>query len=233
MIQATRFGTRSHTPHALLAATVLAGVLFACGETPPANTGGTGATAPVVTPPATTASASAVPTATATTGATALPSATASATAAPPPMAGIRASQMAGDLQAAGVDLKKLPRDLGKLEPVKLRKVMNTFTKSLGVQCNKCHLDDFKAPTPMKKVAARMWSDFVVGLQTEDGSPLYCDSCHQGKPEYLAKGDKKALSGWMDANFVKKLKRADKKDHGCETCHGEPFDGDFLGKWKK
>ena len=47
------------------------------------------------------------------------------------------------------------------------------------------------------------------------------------------KGDKKALSAWMQDNLVAKLKRTDKKDHDCGTCHGENFDGDFLDKWKK
>jgi len=41
-----------------------------------------------------------------------------------------------------------------------------------------------------------------------------------------------ALSKWMDANFVSKLKRLDKKEHGCETCHGDPFDPKFLAKWQ-
>ena len=49
----------------------------------------------------------------------------------------------------------------------------------------------------------------------------------------LDRTDKKALSKWMDANFVAKLKRRDKKEHGCETCHGDPFEGHILAAWIK
>jgi len=28
----------------------------------------------------------------------------------------------------------------------------------------------------------------------------------------------------MDQNFVAKEKRRDGKEHGCETCHGDPFE---------
>lgn len=140
---------------------------------------------------------------------------------------------MAADLQALGLDPKNLP-ELQKLEPEKLRKVMKLFSKSLGVRCNDCHKDDdFKAATPMKQVAIHMWNDWVRRLTFEDGSPLFCDSCHQGKKEMLDRSDKKALSGWMEANFVTKLRRTDKKEHSCETCHGDPFEGRFLAAWKK
>jgi hypothetical protein len=212
--------------HWALCLAVGTSVAIACGgeatQQPPQVPSATpaGSTAP----PATSASAAH----SAATAPTAAPTAKAPESAMP----ALRGSTMSADLQAAGLDPKKLP-PLNKLPAAQLRKVMVTFTKALGVPCTKCHTDDFKAPTPMKKVATRMWNEYVVGLQTEDGSALYCDSCHQGKLEYLAKGDKKALSAWMEANFVQKLKRADKKDHGCETCHGEPFDGDFLEKWKK
>lgn len=145
----------------------------------------------------------------------------------------IQASAMAGDLQAIGLDPKNLP-ELQKLEPEKLRKVMKLFSRSLGVRCNDCHKDDdFKAPTPMKKVATRMWNEWVRGLAFEDGSLLFCDSCHQGKKEMLDKSNHKELARWMESNLVAKLHRTDKKDHSCGTCHGDPFDGDFLDNWKK
>lgn len=140
---------------------------------------------------------------------------------------------MANDLKELGLDVKNLP-PLNKLEPATLRKVMNTFKKALGTNCNGCHdANDMKAPTPHKKIAARMWEDFTRKLKMEDGTALYCDSCHQGKMEFLDKHDPKALGAWMDQNYVGKLKRADKKDHGCETCHGDPFDPKFLAKWAK
>jgi len=147
------------------------------------------------------------------------------------PMKAVAASMMLADLQGIGLDAKNLP-PLDKLEPDKLRKVMRTFSKALGAKCTDCHQDaDYAAPTPMKAVAAHMWEEFSRKLAMSDGAPLYCDSCHQGRMKFLDRHDKKALSGWMDANFVDKEKRKDGKDHGCETCHGDPFEADILGKW--
>lgn len=218
--------------HGILSAAMLAGVVVACGPSaPPPSTG--------QNPPASaSASASAPPPASGTAApsasTTAAPPASASATAkAPPvPMPTLRGSQLSSDLQGMGLDPKKLPA-LNKMEPAKLRKVMNAFTKALGVQCTHCHTDDFKAPTANKKITVRMWNEWVVGLQSEDGSALFCDSCHQGKAKFLDHSDKKALGAWMKTELVQKLKRTDKKDHSCATCHGEDFDGDFLDKWKK
>jgi hypothetical protein len=148
-------------------------------------------------------------------------------------MTPIANTTMTSDLQAIGLDAKTLPT-LAKLEPEKLRKVMRTFTKSLGMKCGDCHNEsDFSAPTPMKKIASHMWDDYVRALAMNDGSPIYCDTCHQGRPKLLDRHDKKALSKWMDANFVSKLTRRDKKDHGCETCHGDPFEAHILAQWTK
>ncbi len=145
----------------------------------------------------------------------------------------ITTSAMAEDLKKLGIDPLK-PPPLNKLSPDTIRKLMPTFARSLGVKCAACHdTNDFKASTPKKKVAAKMWSEFVVGMQMDDGSPLYCDSCHGGKMEFLDSHDKKALSAAMDANYVKKLKRTDKKEHSCEQCHGDPFEPKFLEAWAK
>jgi len=144
------------------------------------------------------------------------------------------ATQMTAELAAMGLDPKKLP-PIEKLEPEKLRKVMKTFTKALGVQCNTCHNpDDFKAPTPKKNITKHMWNEFSRNLTLADGSPLFCDSCHQGSMHVLDKRDKKELAKWMQTELVDKLKRVDKKEHGCETCHGDPFEGGFVDKvWAK
>jgi hypothetical protein len=146
----------------------------------------------------------------------------------------IAASTMAADLQALGLDPKALP-PLDKLEPDKLRRVMKTFTKSLGAVCTDCHVEnDFRAPTPRKSIAARMWDHFVRDLAMEDGALVYCDSCHVGRlTPLLDRHDKKALSTWMEANYVDKMKKVDGKEHGCETCHGDPFEPKFLGSWAK
>jgi hypothetical protein len=149
------------------------------------------------------------------------------------PMKTIATSAMAEELKKLGIDPLK-PPPLNKLSPDTVRKLMPTFAKSLGVKCEACHdTNNFKAWTPKKRIASKMWAEFVVGMRMDDNTPLYCDSCHGGKMEFLDRADKKALSGWMDANFVKKLKRADKKEHSCDQCHGDPFEGKFLAQWAK
>ncbi|MBS2014962.1 MAG: hypothetical protein JST00_18875 [Deltaproteobacteria bacterium] len=204
--------------------------LAACGETPPPQvptpnvppSGSASSTAPTPSTPGTS------------------PAGTGSGSTAttPPPAKGamkaIMPSAMAADLKALGLDPKALP-PLSKVPPDKMRPLMMTFKKALGVECTGCHdAGNFKAPTPKKKIAAKMWDQFTRSLAMEDaGSVLYCDSCHQGSMEFLDTHDKKALSAWMDANFVSKLKRVDKKDHSCETCHGDPFEPKFVHAWGK
>jgi len=142
-------------------------------------------------------------------------------------MKDVAASTMADDLKRLGIDPLK-PPPLNKLSPDVLRKVMVTFTKSLGVKCEFCHdQNNFKAPTPHKKVAAGMWQHFVLEMRLDGGGPLYCDSCHSGKAEFLDRHDNKALQGWMEANYVKKLKRADKKEHSCDLCPRRPVRGEI------
>ncbi len=131
-------------------------------------------------------------------------------------------STMDGKLREIGLDPKALP-PLAKLEPDKLRAVMNTFTKALGVPCRHCHESDFRTPTAKKKIATRMWNDFVRGLAMEDGATLYCDSCHQSRAVLLDRSDGPALEAWMTENMVAKLHRADGQEHACKTCHGDPF----------
>jgi hypothetical protein len=225
---------RALTAHAALVVAVSSGVVVgACGggagDTPPVrdpSTQGTASapTSPPGVPPAPATAAPGAPGA----GAPGVP-----ATATPPivQMKNVAPSAMAADLKEIGLDPKALP-PLSKMEPEKLRKVMKTFTKALGTSCSGCHdPNDFRAWTPHKKVALGMWNEFVRGLAMTDGSLLYCDSCHQGAMTVLDRRDKKALSAWMDANFVAKLKRKAPKEHGCDTCHGEPFEPKFLAGW--
>ncbi|WP_394822704.1 cytochrome c3 family protein [Pendulispora albinea] len=149
------------------------------------------------------------------------------------PMKPIATSAMAIELQNIGLDLKNLP-PLEKLEPAKVRKVMRTFNKALGAKCSDCHNEaDYSAMTPKKKIALHMWNDYVRGLALEDGTALYCDSCHQGRMEFLDRRDKKALAAWMEQNYEDKMRRRDGKEHKCATCHGDPFDGAILARWAK
>src|SRR5205085_2164174 len=82
--------------------------------------------------------------------------------------------------------------------------------KALGMSnCAGCHLPgDFKASTHNKDMASAMWTHFVQGLRAKGGGTLFCDSCHQGQQKLLARGDKKALSKFMEANYQDKLERA-------------------------
>jgi hypothetical protein len=145
-------------------------------------------------------------------------------------MKALMPSAMVGDLQALGIDAKNLP-PMDKLDPKALRGVMKLLTRSLGAKCGDCHSEgDFAAPTKRKKIAARMWSEFAAKLTTADGSPVFCDSCHQGRIVQLDRRDKKALGKWMEANFVDRLKRKDGKTQECESCHVD-WEMQFLSKW--
>jgi hypothetical protein len=149
----------------------------------------------------------------------------------------IAPTEMGPQLKELGIDVKSLP-PLNKIPPDKIRKVMNTFTKALGTTCTGCHDgDDFKKATPNKKVAARMWNEFVRGYtfsSGEGGGAVYCDSCHAGKMTFLVRDPGlKELSKWMDENMVSKMKKTNGQPHSCETCHGDPMEGKFLHNWKK
>jgi hypothetical protein len=142
-------------------------------------------------------------------------------------------SALGTELQAAGLDLHDLP-SLDKLTPSQLQTVMKSFTTALGISCTGCHAQhDFAAATPQKNVARRMWTDFLGRLQFADGTPLYCDSCHQGKQTFLDRSDPTALTAWMKLAFVDPLQRKDGQPHACSTCHGDPFNPEFLSTWEK
>jgi hypothetical protein len=232
---------------------LLAGVvaLAACGGA----AGGPGATAPIGTSTAGAAAdggagtgAGAAPGAGAEAGAgTAAPAASSAAigpdagAAAPPgaPVPELKSpipTALVADLKSLGLDAKHLP-PIEKLEPKTLRGVMKLMAKSLGVKCGDCHKEgDFAAPTRRKKIAAKMWDELVVKMALAapppDGSPLFCDSCHQGRVEQLDRRDKKALAKWMDANFVGLLKQTNGGSQECESCHVD-MEMHFLTLWGK
>jgi len=201
--------------------------------------GGAAQNAPAIgstTPTASTgesATATASPTASPTATPTATPTPTPTGTPTPTPevieMKAPMPSALVAELQALGLDPKNLP-PIEKLEPKTLRGVMKLLAKSLGAKCGDCHTEgDFAAQTRRKKVAAKMWDEFVAKLSLQ-GQPLFCDSCHQGRIKQLDRSDKKALGKWMDANFAQKLVRKDGKDEACESCHVD-WDMTFLTKW--
>jgi hypothetical protein len=214
----------------LVATTLFAAALGgACGGSAP----------PASAPAAPVASAPVAPTASAMPP-VAAPSASAAAPSAPAPESGPTAnvdivpSKMIADIKAIGIDLDK-GVDLSKLDASKKKKIMPFFVKALGMSgCDGCHVaGDFKAPTHNKAMAEAMWGNFVTDLKMKGGGALFCDSCHQGKQKVLARGDKKALAAFMQSNYEDKLQRTNKKSHGCETCHSDPFEGKIFAKlWK-
>ena len=151
----------------------------------------------------------------------------------PPPVEGPKTSVVPGqtdlldDLQQIGIDITT-DTDLTAIDLVKKKKVMRLFTKSLGTDCSGCHADDFKEDTENKRIARHMWSDFVAKMRDQSGNPIFCDTCHQGKMKVLARDDDKILAAFMKANYVEKMTRADKAEHKCATCHGDPFDPDIF-----
>lgn len=155
----------------------------------------------------------------------------------PPPAAGgdmptFAPSKMGDMLKEAGFDINNL-KPMKSMKSAEKAKLMKTFAKSTGSECKDCHDEaDFKKSTPNTQIARHMWDDYVVPFKAAAGGPVYCDSCHQGKREFLSK-DKEAVKKWMDANMVKPIERKDKKDHGCATCHGDTFEMKIFEKvWK-
>jgi hypothetical protein len=143
-------------------------------------------------------------------------------------------STLVASLQAAGLDPAHLPA-LEDVPDDQVDAVMKTFTKALGVKCKDCHqTPDFAKETTNKRIARKMWDQLVRGMTMADGSPLYCDSCHQGKATFLDRSDTGkggALSTWMKAAYVGGLKQADGSANTCSSCHGKPFKGSFLDDW--
>jgi hypothetical protein len=237
----SRTGARTQWTSGVLAVALIASAVAACGgaagpaspsqvgpapsgagATVPAGAGGAVPGAPSASPATTTASASAVGP---------------SPSAVEVEMKPVVPTAMVEDLRALGLDAKSLP-PIEKLEPRTLRGVMKLMARSLGLKCNDCHEEgDFAAPTRRKKIAAHMWDEFAAKFALTGGStpgatdaPIFCDSCHQGRVQLLDRRDKKALSKWMDENFVVRLDRRDGKSVECETCHVD-MEMHFLAKW--
>ncbi len=153
----------------------------------------------------------------------------------------IRPSTLGDSLLRAGVTLDALPNEIDDLEKEQLLGMMSSFRASLGVECKGCHLTKVesdgaerlepKKSTPRKRVAERMYTEFVQKLRFKDGAPLYCDSCHQGKAKFLDRSNESGLRDWMHDNFATKLVKKDGSELVCATCHGTPMNKHFLEGW--
>jgi hypothetical protein len=143
-------------------------------------------------------------------------------------------SAMEPDLRALNLDPKRLP-PFDALSPRQLRGIMSTFTRSLGFACIDCHgANGARVDAKTRAVTAGMWDQMTRRFSFDDGSPVYCDSCHHGQPTFLDRRDRGALGAWMSENFTGPLRRASAKntDVECETCHGETFEPQILARWR-
>ncbi len=66
-------------------------------------------------------------------------------------------------------------------------KRMKYYNKSLGVECDYCHVPNkFEIDTPKRKTAKWMQDHLVDGLVTKKGSqPIDCHTCHDGRARFL------------------------------------------------
>ncbi len=93
-----------------------------------------------------------------------------------------------------------LPRDLENAKPSTLSEhmprrdifqMMKQIELDLGVTCDFCHIRNEEGrltpeqPTKHKLMAKYMMDHYAAGLQTLDGKPATCNTCHQGKAEFL------------------------------------------------
>ena len=230
----------------LALALTLAGIVAACGPaTPEGQVPEGGSAQPTASAPPTESGApmtSAAPTASTPPTSSGTPTASTPPTSTAPPAAAapagppIMASKLADDLKKQGFDIAKLPPDISKMPDAQKKKIMPIFVKALGYEnCNGCHAEgDFKKRTRNTNIAKGMYNNFVAAMRDEKGAgTLFCDSCHQGKPKVLSRSDLKAVGKFMDEQYVNHMARADKKDHGCATCHGDTMEMKIFDKmWK-
>lgn len=143
----------------------------------------------------------------------------------------LRPSKMIEDLKALGLDPQKLP-DLGKIDLARKKKLMPLFQRSMGyTSCAGCHVEgNFAQVTRAMQITSAMWKHYLVELREDKGGALFCDSCHAGQAKVLDRRDKKALAKFMTENYEAKLSRADKKDLGCTTCHGEDMQMKIIAR---
>ena len=141
-------------------------------------------------------------------------------------------SKMGEMLKEAGLDINNL-KPMKSMKTAEKSKVMKAMSASVGRECKDCHdLGDYKKQTPNKQIATHMWDEYVVPNKAAAGGPVFCDSCHQGKPKFLVK-DKEVVKVWMDANMVKAIERKDKAEQACATCHTDVFEMKIIEKlWK-
>ena len=140
----------------------------------------------------------------------------------------IGTSSLVQDVKALGIDLTKSMESLSKAEKIKLMPLLN---KALGMSCIGCHeAGDYGKQTPLVAVSRRMWDEYVVALRDTKGSPVFCDTCHQGHEKLLARTDGASVNAIMATDYAGKLARADKKPNDCKSCHGPNIQPKIIAK---
>ncbi len=142
------------------------------------------------------------------------------------PMGPLRPSAEAARLAALGI----VPHTLVQATPTQRDEIMRSFRRSLGVACNFCHAaDDYDRMTPRVAVAVTMWTKFARRMRRRDGSPLYCDSCHNGTAVFLRRdrSDRASLLRVME-EYTREFVLLDGRPVDCASCHGQPFNPRFL-----
>ncbi|MFO0659357.1 MAG: cytochrome c3 family protein [Polyangiaceae bacterium] len=109
---------------------------------------------------------------------------------------------------------------------------MPFFSKSTGMACDDCHdKSDKKKSTPNVQIAAHMWDDYAVKLKSGAG-PLFCDSCHDGRHDFLTRTDKESVKNLMNTSASKLTKKGGDAV-SCQTCHTDDFEMKIFEKvWK-
>ena len=77
--------------------------------------------------------------------------------------------------------------DGGAKSMPEVMKRMQYYNKSLGVDCDYCHVPaKFEIDTPRKRTAKWMQTNLVEGLVTREGqTPIDCHTCHDGRARFL------------------------------------------------
>lgn len=81
-------------------------------------------------------------------------------------------------------DLRVLPKDMDKKE---VKKIMKTWAKALGVECEHCHdMDDLTKDTKHKTAArsmVKMVNTINAKYFAKSKEKVSCVTCHNGKAE--------------------------------------------------
>jgi hypothetical protein len=99
--------------------------------------------------------------------------------------------------------------------------IMGGVTHFLGVECKHCHAEpDYTLMTHNKQVANWMARELVPRLQKRDGSEVWCNDCHQGKPKNLGDPRKPSFAvEWMTTHLVERFDTSLGKPLMCRNCH--------------